>query len=163
MKLTNILSSIILEQGGGSIPVTKFIHNDYLIELTASYHQWKDRQGIKSLDEILEIYEENFYHNPKFYERVGVPNKLIKSIFIENFDTIKRQMSKLKLVRPNNTMVFIKEVGHQLDLPFYMNFVEIILLTEDLKKYKIITSVFSENGSYLKKYEKNQNSPRFLL
>ena len=59
MKLTNLLSSLILEEGAGVIPVTNFVYDGYLINLTASYHQWKERQGIKSLDEIVEIYEEN--------------------------------------------------------------------------------------------------------
>jgi hypothetical protein len=44
-----------------------------------------------------------------------------------------------------------------------MDFVEIIILTEDLKNYKIITSVFSLNGTYLKKFGTNQNSPRISL
>ena len=30
----------------------------------------------------MEIYDYNFANNPKFYERVGAPNKLIGSIFI---------------------------------------------------------------------------------
>jgi hypothetical protein len=72
-------------------------------------------------------------------------------------------MSKLSLVRPDNTVIFMKEVGESLDLPHYMEFVEIILLTEDLKNYKVITSVFSPTGTYLKKFGKNQNSPRFML
>ena len=163
MKLTNLLSQIILEEGEGTIPVTHFVRDGFLINLTATYHQWKERQGTKSLGDIVEIYEDNFVNNPKFYERVGVPNKMIKDIFINEFDVIKKRMSKLSLVRPNNTVVFIKEVGESLNLPQYMDFAEIIILTEDLKNYKIITSVFSENGTYLKKFGKNQNSPRFTL
>ena len=164
MKLTNLLTQIILEDSGsGILPVTKFVYDGFLINLTATYHQWNERQGIKSLDQIVEIYEDNFINNPKFYDRVGVPNRVIKEIFTDNFDVIKKRMSKLSLVRPDNTVVFVKEVGDILDLPQYMNYVEIILLTEDLKNYKIITSVFSETGTYLKKFGKNQNSPRFTL
>ena len=88
---------------------------------------------------------------------------MIKEIFINEFDTIKKAMSKLSLVRPNNTIVFSKRVGESLNLPQYMDFVEIIILTEDLKNYKIITSVFSLNGTYLKKFGTNQNSPRISL
>jgi hypothetical protein len=163
MKLTNLLSQIILEEGEGTLPITHFVHDGYLINLKATYHQWKERKGTKSLKEIVDIYEHNFVNNPKFYERVGVPNKIIKEIFTNEFDLIKKRMSKLSLVRPNNTVIFIKEVGESLELPHYMEFVEIILLTEDLKNYKVITSVFSENGQYLRKFGKNQNSPRFAL
>jgi hypothetical protein len=164
MKLTKLLTQIILEDSGsGIIPVTKFVYDGYLINLTASYHQWNERQGIKSLEEIVDIYEYNAVYKEKYYDRVGVPNRMIKEIFTDNFEVIKNRMSKLSLVRPDNTVVFVKEVGEALDLPQYMDYAEIILLTEDLKNYKIITSVFSPTGTYLKKFGKNQNSPRFTL
>ena len=163
MRLTNLLSQLILVEGESTTPVTHFVRDGFLINLTATYHQSRERQGTKSLGEIVEIYEDNFVNNPKFYERVGVPNKIIKDIFINEFDTIKKAMSKLSLVRPNNTIVFSKRVGESLNLPQYMDFVEIIILTEDLKNYKIITSVFSLNGNYLKKFGTNQNSPRISL
>jgi hypothetical protein len=164
MKLTKLLTQIILEDSGsGIIPVTKFVYDGYLINLTASYHQWNERQGIKSLEEIVNIYEYNAVYKEKYYDRVGVPNRMIKEIFTDNFEVIKNRMSKLSLVRPDNTVVFVKEVGEALDLPQYMDYAEIILLTEDLKNYKIITSVFSPTGTYLKKFGKNQNSPRFTL
>ena len=82
MKLTNLLTKIILEEVGTTIPVTKFITDGYLITLNASKHQWRDRQGNKSLEEIVDIYEYNFIKNPKYYERVGVPDRLIKNVFI---------------------------------------------------------------------------------
>jgi hypothetical protein len=164
MKLTKLLTQIILEDSGsGIIPVTKFVYDGYLINLTASYHQWNERQGIKSLEEIVNIYEYNAVYKEKYYDRVGVPNRMIKEIFTDNFEVIKNIMSNLSLVRPDNTLVFVKEVGEALDLPQYMDYAEIILLTEDLKNYKIITSVFSPTGTYLKKFGKNQNSPRFTL
>jgi hypothetical protein len=164
MKLTKLLTQIILEDSGsGIIPVTKFVYDGYLINLTASYHQWNERQGLKSLEEIVNIYEYNAVYKEKYYDRVGVPNRMIKEIFTDNFEVIKNRMSKLSLVRPDNTVVFVKEVGEALDLPQYMDYAEIILLTEDLKNYKIITSVFSPTGTYLKKFGKNQNSPRFTL
>lgn len=162
MKLTNILSSLILEHTKGSIPVTKFIYEDELITLDALYHQWNDRQGVKSLEEIIDIYEYNFNNNPKYYDRVGVPNKLIKEIFINNFELIRKSLSKLNLIS-DNSIVFIKEVGEQFDLPQYMDYAEIIILTDDLKNYKVLTSTFSKNGNFLKTFGKSKNSPRILL
>ena len=49
MKLTNLLTKIILEDAGSTIPVTAFVADGYLMTLNASKHQWKDRQGNKSL------------------------------------------------------------------------------------------------------------------
>jgi hypothetical protein len=72
-------------------------------------------------------------------------------------------MSKLDLVRPNNTISVIKEVGDDLGLPYFMNYLEFIVLADDLKNYKIITSVFSKNGSYLMTTKENKNSPKLLL
>ena len=83
MRLTNLLSQLILEEGESTTPVTHFVRDGFLINLTATYHQSRERQGTKSLGEIVEIYEDNFVNNPKFYERVGVPNKIIKDIFIK--------------------------------------------------------------------------------
>jgi len=161
MKLTNLLTKIILEEVGTTIPVTKFVTDGYLITLNASKHQWKDRQGSKSLEDIVEIYEDNFLNNPKFYDRVGVPNRLIKNVFINDFYIIKKRMSNLN--NPKNSVVFIKEVGNELNLPQYMNFIEFLLFTEDLINYTIVNSVFSENGDYLKTFGKTKNSPRFML
>jgi hypothetical protein len=161
MKLTNLLTKIILEEVGTTIPVTKFVTDGYLITLNASKHQWKDRQGSKSLEDIVEIYEDNFLNNPKFYDRVGVPNRLIKNVFINDFYIIKKRMSNLN--NPKNSVVFIKEVGDELNLPQYMNFIEFLLFTEDLINYTIVTSVFSEYGDYLKTFGKTKNSPRFML
>jgi len=161
MKLTNLLTKIILEEVGTTIPVTKFVTDGYLITLNASKHQWKDRQGSKSLEDIVEIYEDNFLNNPKFYDRVGVPNRLIKNVFINDFYIIKKRMSNLN--NPKNSVVFIKEVDNELNLPQYMNFIEFLLFTEDLINYTIVTSVFSENGDYLKTFGKTKNSPRFML
>jgi c-di-AMP phosphodiesterase-like protein len=111
----------------------------------------------------VEIYDYNFVNNPKFYERVGAPNKLIGSIFIDNFDKIKNKMSKLDLVRPNNTISVIKEVGDDLGLPYFMNYLEFIVLADDLKNFKIITSAFSTDGSYLRTFKGNLNSPKLFL
>jgi len=103
MKLTNLLTKIILEEVGTTIPVTKFVTDGYLITLNASKHQWKDRQGSKSLEDIVEIYEDNFLNNPKFYDRVGVPNRLIKNVFINDFYIIKKRMSNLN--NPKNSVI----------------------------------------------------------
>jgi hypothetical protein len=140
MKLTRLLSDLISEQvkPDGSLPIVSFVHDKFLINLSATYHQWNQRQGNKSLDEIVEIYDYNFENNPKFYERVGAPNKLIGSIFIDDFDKIKNKMSRLDLVRPNNTISVIKEVGDDLGLLYFMNYLEFIVLADDLKNYKII-------------------------
>jgi hypothetical protein len=72
-------------------------------------------------------------------------------------------MSNLSFNNSNNSIVFIKEVGDELDLPQYMSFIEFLLVTEDLKNYTIVTSVFSERGDYLKTFGKNKSSPRFSL
>jgi hypothetical protein len=72
-------------------------------------------------------------------------------------------MSKLDLVRPNNTISVIKKVGDDLGLPYFMNYLEFIVLADDLKNYKIITSVFSKNGSYLMTMKENKNSPKLFL
>lgn len=163
MKLTKILSQLILEGNEDTKPIAGFEYGGNQITLYSTWHQSIDREGYKSLDEIVDIYEYNSAYNPTYYKRTGVPNELIKRIFIKNFSTIQNKMSKLSLVRPNNTIIFIKRVGERYELPEIMNYAEMVLLTEDLENYKIITSAFSENGDYLKNFGKNKNSPKVYL
>ena len=163
MKLTKILSQLILEDSEGNEPIAEFEYGGNQITLYTTWHQSIGREGYKSLDEIVDIYEDNFFNRPKNYKRTGVPNDLIKRIFIKNFPTIQNKMSKLNLVRPDNTMIFVKRVGETYELPEYMNYAEMVLLTEDLENYKIVTSAFSQKGDYLKKFGPNKNSPKVYL
>ena len=75
MKLTRLLSDLISEQvkPDGSLPIVSFVYDKFLINLSATYHQWNQRQGNKSLDEIVEIYDYNFVNNPKFLKELELP------------------------------------------------------------------------------------------
>ena len=165
MKLTKILSQLILEGNEDTKPIAGFEYGGNQITLYTTWHQSIKREGYKSLDEIVDMYEYNSIYKPKYYDRIGVPNDLIKRIFIKNFSTIQNKMSKLSLVRPDNTMIFVKRVGESYELPEHMNYAEMVLLTEDLENYKIVTSAFSKYGDYLKKFgeNKNKNSPKVYL
>jgi hypothetical protein len=44
-----------------------------------------------------------------------------------------------------------------------MNYLEFIVLADDLKNFKIITSAFSTDGSYLRTFKGNLNSPKLFL
>lgn len=164
MKLTNILYRLISEDTGpeGRF-VTSFVNDGFLINLFATFHQWSERKGSESLNDVVRMYEHNFTYNSKYYDRIGVPNKLINEIFTVNFRVIKREMLKSKLEKSNNIVLFTKKVGESLRIPEYMEFAEFILFTEDFKNYKIITSVFSNSGNYLKSVEKKRDITRIVL
>ena len=109
MKLTTLLSNIVLEAFYEAIPVISFMYEGKLITLMATKHQTEKRKGYWSLETTVEEYEYNHTYNSKHYERTGAPNGLLGDIFIKNFPTIKNKMSKLSLVRPNNTIIFVKK------------------------------------------------------
>ena len=158
MKLTNILNQVICENISleGKY-VTSFVYDGFLIYLFATFHQWSERMGSNSLEEIVDMYEYNFSNNPKYYNRIGVPNKLISEIFTNNFKVIKSEMMKSKLEKSNNRVFFVKNLDEFLDLPDYMDHAEFILATDDFKNYNIITSAFSNRGNYLKSFNKQQD------
>jgi hypothetical protein len=180
MKLTNILRQLIVE-GSDKPPrlVSSFTHENLPIKLIATYHQWHDRMAIESLNTIVDMYEENFNNNPKYYERLGVPNKLVKEIFFKNFEKIKGifeseisksnnsnifiKYPKYENPKSNDTILFVKKVGESLDIVEYMDYAEFVLATDNLKEYRIITSAFSIDGMYLKGTTSKKNTLRVVL
>jgi hypothetical protein len=44
-----------------------------------------------------------------------------------------------------------------------MKYVEILITSPDLKKYNIITSLFSKDGDMFKTFSQNKKAPRFKL
>lgn len=161
MKLTNTLNQVIYEniRLEGKY-VTSFVYDGFLIYLFATFHQWSERKGSNSLEEIVDMYEYNFSNNPRYYNRIGVPNKLIGEIFTNNFKVIKSEMMKSK---SENMVFFVKNMDEFLDLPDYMDHAEFILATDDFKNYTIITSAFSNRGNFLKSSNKQQDIPKVEL
>jgi len=166
MKLINSLYYLINEIKPGidkMLPlITIFQKNDDLIRLYSTIHQSKERHGSETLKQIKKRYHDNELKNPVHFDRVGVPNHVIKEIFEKDFEQIRKAFEFLS-TKNNETVLIVKNIGEEYDLDENMKYVEILITSPDLKKYNIITSLFSKDGDMFKTFSQNKKAPRFKL
>lgn len=164
MKLISHLKNIILEVYGPRIPVDKFNYGDNEIFLSASYHQWEERFGIKSFEEILDMYETD---GLKY--RFGVPNDMIKVLFKKNFgkiyDKFNQVESSSNIRSPRLNIIKDRKIQSDMeDNPEHFDFVEFIIQKNSQFRFEIVTSSFSKDGRYLKLFDKSKSpAPRLMV
>jgi cell fate regulator YaaT (PSP1 superfamily) len=166
MKLINSLFYLINETKldvDKTLPlITIFQIDNNLIRLYSTIHQSKERHGSETLKQIRKRYHDNELRNPVNFDRVGVPNHVIKDIFEKDFEQIKKAFEFLS-TKNNDKVLIVKNIGEEYDLDENMKYVEILIASSDLKKYNIITSLFSKDGDMFKTFNYNKKSPRFKL
>ena len=166
MKLINSLFYLINETKldvDKTLPlITIFQIDNNLIRLYSTIHQSKERHGSETLKQIRKRYHDNELRNPVNFDRVGVPNHVIKDIFEKDFEQIKKSFEFLS-TKNNDKVLIVKNIGEEYDLDENMKYVEILIASSDLKKYTIITSLFSKDGDMFKTFNYNKKSPRFKL
>jgi cell fate regulator YaaT (PSP1 superfamily) len=166
MKLINSLFYLINETKldvDKTLPlITIFQIDNNLIRLYSTIHQSKERHGSETLKQIRKRYHDNELRNPVNFDRVGVPNHIIKDIFEKDFEQIKKAFEFLS-TKNNETVLIVKNIGEEYDLDENMKYVEILITSPDLKKYNIITSLFSKDGDMFKTFSHNKKAPRFKL
>lgn len=166
MELLLHLKSIILEKSKkeeDNILIDKFDYENQEILLFATKHQWYDRYGYHSFDEIKDIYEES--NDSKL--RIGVPNEMIFNFFKDNFKEIEK---KFKSIESNYEfrgprLVIIKNRKKENDEnPEYFDFAEFIIQKKSETDFYIITSAFSKDGFFLKSVGRiKYNTPRLTF
>jgi cell fate regulator YaaT (PSP1 superfamily) len=166
MKLINSLFYLINETKvdvDKTLPlITIFQIDNDLIRLYSTIHQSKERHGSETLKQIRKRYHDNELRNPVNFDRVGVPNHIIKDIFEKDFEQIKKVFEFLS-TKNNDKVLIVKDIGEEYDLDENMKYVEILIASSDLKKYTIITSLFSKDGDMFKTFNYNKKPPRFKL
>ena len=166
MKLINSLFYLINETKldvDKTLPlITIFQIDNNLIRLYSTIHQSKERHGSETLKQIRKRYHDNELRNPVNFDRVGVPNHIIKDIFEKDFEQIRKAFEFLS-TKNNDKVLIVKNIGEEYDLDENMKYVEILIASSDLKKYTIITSLFSKDGDMFKTFNYNKKSPRFKL
>ena len=166
MKLINSLFYLINETKldvDKTLPlITIFQIDNNLIRLYSTIHQSKERHGSETLKQIKKRYHDNELRNPVNFDRVGVPNHIIKDIFEKDFEQIKKAFEFLS-TKNNDKVLIVKNIGEEYDLDENMKYVEILIASSDLKKYTIITSLFSKDGDMFKTFSHNKKAPRFKL
>jgi hypothetical protein len=166
MRLLDCVKNIIIESYGPRKFVDKFKYDNKKIIFFASYHQWEERFGSKTFEEILDIYEKL---GDKI--RVGVPNFWIKNIFKKNFEKISKAFIDIEYdfrKTPQNwypRLLLIKNRQAQNELennPETFDFIEFVVQKTPNDRFEIITSAFSDDGLFLKEFSKEQ-TPRLTV
>ena len=165
MKLISRLKDIIFESSRGNKVVDRFNYDDKEILLTANYHQWKERFGIKSFEEILDIYD----NDDSLKLRIGVPNEMISFFFQKNFEKIVEKFNEIESkssLKPQRILIIKNRKKQNVleDNPEFFDFAEFIVQKNSQYWFEIITSAFSKDGFFLKLFDKTETStPRLTV
>ena len=141
MKLLLFVKDLILENRKPRKVIDSIEFNDKKILLFSSYHQWFDRHGEEDYETIKDIYFDKTKKVVGY--RVGVPDRLITSLFRKNISKIENSFEQEK----NDRIIFVKERTDN-DDEVDFDFIEFILQKKD-NFYEIITSAYSDDGRFL--------------
>jgi hypothetical protein len=142
LKLLSFLESLIVEAARRDKLIDVINYDNNEIVLLSSYHQWFERYGQKTYNEIVDL-----YLNTSDKHRIGVPDNMIKSVFKENLKTILE--SHREIPQNENRIIFVKKRKDDDDRMEIFDYIEFIL-SKDNNKYTIITSAFSKDGNFLR-------------
>jgi hypothetical protein len=151
MKLIAIVKTLLFELAGNKQKILRYRTeiNDIPIRLFSSHHQWFDRQGDLTYDELKSIYYEKIYKQPKF--RIGVPDSIITDIFKKKLNKIIAGFGNLKETK----IIFVTPNSNNEDDETF-DYIEFLLSTNDVKLFTIVTSAFSSDGNYLRNINKTE-------
>jgi hypothetical protein len=141
MKLLHFFKDLIVENRKPRKVIDSIEFNDKKILLFSSYHQWFDRNGEEDYETIKDIYFDKLNLTDNY--RVGVPDRIITSLFRKNISKIENSFEQEK----NERIIFVKERTDN-DDEVDFDFIEFILHKKD-NFYEIITSAYSDDGRFL--------------
>jgi hypothetical protein len=141
MKLLHFFKDLIVENRKPRKVIDSIEFNDKKILLFSSYHQWFDRNGEEDYETIKDIYFDKLNLTDNY--RVGVPDRIITSLFRKNISKIENSFEQEK----NERIIFVKERTDN-DDEVDFDFIEFILQKKD-NFYEIITSAYSDDGRFL--------------
>jgi hypothetical protein len=166
MRLLEYIKNIIIESSRRRKFIDKFESNDLEILLFAQEHQWRDRFGEKTFEEIKDIFE-----TTRGKIRIGVPNLWIKDIFKKNFENISKKFNDIEygfLKKSSNygpRLLLIKNRQEQNELednPEIFDFIEFVIQKNSDDEFEIVTSAFSNDGNFLRKFNKVEDRTQRL-
>lgn len=145
MKLLQSLSELILEVRKQDIKRAEISYGDKIIKIISTYHQWFERHGDQSYQEILNLYDKVSLKDYKY--RIGVPDNMIINLIKNNLQKITGSFDQLQPGK--NRVLFIKKRVEDYDRDPVFNFIEFVLQKNSDTEYLIITSAFSDDGLFL--------------
>lgn len=127
------------------------------IILMNSDHQEEERYGYFSLEQAKQYYIDNYDKVKGQKPRVAIPTMVIKSIFINKLDKILKSFQD-NPTADNRIRFVIPQRDNESEE--YFDYIEVVL-SKDYNKniFTIITSAFSEDGNFLKRFQYGRPLP----
>ncbi len=156
MKILNVLNSIISESRS---KFHRLFTTSEGIKFIASKHQTEDRKGYLDYDEIKDIILKAVDSQTKTHTRVGVPNRMLSKLIRNKHLKILDELNK----NPKDEKIrFIYKRKDNEDDEIF-DFIEFVIARNEDGTFVIVSSTFSDNGDYLKKYGRDAIQARKIM
>jgi hypothetical protein len=156
MKILNVLKKIILEDRSRHHRLFTAPEGPKFIATT---HQTSDRKSNLSYDEIKDIILNAIDSGSNIHTRVGVPNLMLSRLIKDKYKKILYEFSK-DPEEKKIKFVFKREDNEDEEV---FDYIEFILARDSDDTFLIVSSTFSEDGSYLKLYGKDVVQARKVI
>ncbi len=156
MKVLSVLKSIILENRGKHHKLFTAPEGPKFIATT---HQTLDRKSNLSYEEIKDIILNAIDSGSNIHTRVGVPNTMLSRLIRDKYKKILYEFSK-DPTEKKIKFVFKREDNEDEEV---FDYIEFILARDEDNTFLIVSSTFSDNGTYLKLYGKDVVQARKVM
>jgi len=156
MKILNVLKKIILEDRSRHHRLFTAPEGPKFIATT---HQTSDRKSNLSYNEIKDIILNAIDSGSNIHTRVGVPNLMLSRLIKDKYKKILYEFSK-DPEEKKIKFVFKREDNEDEEV---FDYIEFILARDSDDTFLIVSSTFSEDGSYLKLYGKDVVQARKVI
>lgn len=156
MKVLSVLKSIILENRGKHHKLFTAPEGPKFIATT---HQTLDRKSNLTYEEIKDIILNAIDSGSNIHTRVGVPNTMLSRLIRDKYKKILYEFSK-DPTEKKIKFVFKREDNEDEEV---FDYIEFILARDEDNTFLIVSSTFSDNGTYLKLYGKDVVQARKVM
>ena len=163
MKLLSLLSSLVLE----SDLKRKFLGKTKVggdeIKFFTSPHQYSDRFGQNSFDEVRNYYFTVLDKGAMDEDdiRFAVPDNILRQLLPEKIEQIKDGF----INNPNSYKIrfVFRDENNEFEEKF--DYIEFVLTkSKDMKSFTVVTSAYSDNGEYLRRMGRYaEQDPKVIL
>jgi len=156
MKILSVLKNIILEDRGRHHRLFTSPEGPKFIATT---HQTSDRKSNLNYDEIKDIILNAIDSGINIHTRVGVPNLMLSKLIRDKYKKILYEFSKDPQEKKIK-FVFRREDNEDEEV---FDYIEFILARSEDNTFLVVSSTFSDDGTYLKLYGKDAVQARKVM
>ena len=163
MRLLSLLSNIILEFDNKRKFLGQFNFDGDKVKLFSSSHQYDDRFGQNSFDEVRNYYftvlDKGTIDEDDI--RFAVPDNILRQLLPEKIEQIKDAF----INNPNSYKIrfVFRDENNEFEEKF--DYIEFVLTkSKDMKSFTVVTSAYSDNGEYLRRMGRYaEQDPKVIL